>query len=74
MTDYDMPTMDGLALIRALKARRPDLRVVVSSGLQSGFDAAALETEVRGLGVAGILAKPYTPEKILTVIHKAIAR
>ncbi len=32
LTDLRMPVMDGMALIRALRAERPDLPVVVISG------------------------------------------
>ncbi len=32
LTDLRMPVMDGMALIRALRAERPDLPVVIISG------------------------------------------
>jgi CheY-like chemotaxis protein len=57
LLDLSMPQMDGIAVFHALKALKPDVRVILSSGFsseQGGVESARLE------GLAGFIQKPYT--------------
>jgi PAS domain S-box-containing protein len=77
VTDIMMPGMDGMGLIRALRSSFPAVKIIASSGLGSGLgnnshgpDRAA---ELKSLGVNVFLAKPYSTERLLRMIHKTLA-
>lgn len=70
LLDLGMPEQDGLQTLAALRAERPDVRVVLTSG--SGPDHA--------LGQAGpgppvaFLPKPYTVPVLLDVVNRELKR
>jgi PAS domain S-box-containing protein len=68
LTDMTMPIMDGPALIIALKAMNPRVRVIASSGLTSsgGVDRAV------GEAVEHFLPKPYTADALLTILREVL--
>jgi signal transduction histidine kinase len=68
--DLVLPDMDGVDLVRALAARRPDLLAVVLTAHGSGPTGFA----ARDAGAYAFLEKPgdMTPEKILTVVANAL--
>jgi two-component system, cell cycle sensor histidine kinase and response regulator CckA len=76
VTDIMMPNLDGMGLIRALKATDPEIKIIASSGLGSGLgnvsggDSRA--SELNSLGVNAFLAKPYPAEKLLSVINEVL--
>jgi PAS domain S-box-containing protein len=72
VTDFDMPFMDGLSLIRVLKNIDPGVKIILSTGIQSGFRSEARLSELAALGVRAFLSKPYSAEKILSAIHALI--
>ncbi|HEY0863548.1 MAG TPA: PAS domain S-box protein [Lacunisphaera sp.] len=69
ITDIMMPGMDGLALIRALRALDPSLRIIVSSGLIQGQNTA----EFAALDVGGVLAKPFAAAQLLKMVAGVLA-
>jgi len=60
VSDVSLPGMDGLALVRALRARLPGLPAV----LVSGYAQAALEADL-GAESIGFLAKPFSPADLV---------
>jgi CheY-like chemotaxis protein len=68
ITDLNMPEMDGIRLLRELRARAAGLPVVVSSGCISDEDRNTLES----LGATAILAKPYTATQLLRCVESII--
>lgn len=68
LTDLAMPYMDGLATIRALRKLRPELRFIVASGLITNEQSA----ELNDLGIEDLMSKPYTAEKLLTMLSTAL--
>lgn len=72
LVDLVLPDMDGLVLLKELRARRPGLSAVVITGHGSGSKGF----EAREAGAYAFLEKPgdMTPEKILTVVANALAR
>jgi two-component system cell cycle sensor histidine kinase/response regulator CckA len=68
-TDVAMPGMDGLELARAVRARHPDLPIL----LLSGYSASTVDSDLAGQGMH-FLAKPYTPESLLAAVKKAIGK
>jgi CheY-like chemotaxis protein len=66
LTDMAMPGMDGPALVKALQALAPQVRILGTSGL----------TNVRELGLPAedFLPKPYTAATMLRAIHRIVHR
>ena len=57
ITDMAMPVMDGPAAIAALKGINPDVKIIGSSGFDTGNKA--------GAAIPHFIAKPYTTEAVL---------
>jgi two-component system chemotaxis response regulator CheY len=70
LTDINMPRMDGLELIRRLRAdeRYRTLRVIVIS--TEGSREKILEAAK--IGITGYLKKPFGPENVLEILEKAV--
>ncbi len=64
LTDISMPEMDGPTMIRELRELDPSVRIIGMSGLMNSEQT----TELKSLEVNAFLAKPFTPEKLLTSI------
>jgi two-component system, response regulator, stage 0 sporulation protein F len=60
LSDINMPGMDGLALLREIKRRRPELAVVMVTAYG---DAERMRT-AKELGAAAFLAKPVDFEQL----------
>jgi len=72
LTDMMMPAMDGVALIRAVRAVMPELKIIASSGLGTDMGGNSRAQELKSLGVASFLPKPYGTEKLLTMLHQLL--
>ncbi|WP_242360555.1 sigma-54 dependent transcriptional regulator [Anaeromyxobacter sp. SG17] len=70
LTDVRMPGMDGLALLREIQRREPELTVIVMSAYGS-HDAAL---EAMKAGAYDFLSKPFKPDEVLLVLGKAEER
>ncbi len=66
ITDAAMPGMDGLALVRQLRAQRPDLRIIVASGEPVTIDP-------NEAGAIGFLQKPFTLDELGAAVACALA-
>lgn len=69
LTDAVMPKMNGLELIHAARAIRPDLPVIVCSG----YAADDLQRDLSELGVE-FLEKPYSGWRLLELIGQQLAQ
>ncbi len=68
VTDMFISNMDGPATIRVLQQVNPNVKIIATSGVKStGKLAAALQ-----LGVKTFLHKPYTAERLLTVVAESL--
>ena len=67
-TDVRMPGMDGLAFLDALKARRPDLPVIVMSAYT---DIASTAGAFRG-GAHEFLSKPFDQDEAVALAGRAL--
>jgi two-component system nitrogen regulation response regulator GlnG len=67
-TDVRMPEMDGLALLDALKAKRPDLPVIVMSAYT---DVASTAGAFRG-GAHEFLSKPFDLDEAVALAERAL--
>jgi two-component system cell cycle sensor histidine kinase/response regulator CckA len=67
ITDLRMPNMDGLDLIRTLRARYPNLPVIAASGMADGRSEDALQA-----GAHTFLAKPFSEEELQRALQEAL--
>jgi len=68
ITDLNMPVMDGVQLIRALRAD-PKFRTMPILMLTTESDANK-KAEGRTAGATGWLVKPFNPEKLVETIKR----
>jgi two-component system, chemotaxis family, chemotaxis protein CheY len=68
ITDLNMPNMNGLELIRALRAK-PATQFTPILMLTTEADDAKKQ-EGRSAGATGWIVKPFTPDKLLAVVGK----
>jgi len=68
LLDLTMPVMTGEQAIPLLKAIRPDISIVLSSG----FGEIEMVRRIAGLGVAGFLQKPYSMQKVIAKLEASL--
>lgn len=68
ISDVEMPRIDGLRLLETIRARFPDLPVVLLSGTRDPEAPA----RARGLGARDFLAKPVRARDLRSAIDSAI--
>lgn len=68
MMDIKMPKVSGLDVLKEIKTRRPDVKVIMVTGYRSVETA----TEASNLGADGYVVKPFRSEEILETIKKHI--
>ncbi|MBI5746008.1 MAG: response regulator [Nitrospirae bacterium] len=70
LTDQNMPKMDGLTLIKSLRALPQYKSVPILMLTTEASDA--MKAQGRAAGATGWLVKPFDPEKLLEVVKKVI--
>ena len=70
LTDFMMEGMDGLALLRAIKERHPDIEVVVITG----YPTVDTAVDAMRAGAYDYLAKPYRIDEARLLVHKALEK
>ncbi len=68
LTDKRLPGMDGVELVRRIKADHPDLAVVV----MTAYGTIESAVEAMRLGAADYLVKPFEAAEVLIVVRHAI--
>jgi two-component system chemotaxis response regulator CheY len=71
ITDLNMPVMDGLEMIRGLRAK-PGQAGVPILFLTTESDAD-LKAQARAAGATGWLTKPFQPDQLVRVVKKVLA-
>lgn len=68
-TDVNMPHLDGAALVDAIRARRPDMPIVVCSAmdLDASYPTVAQQAD-------SIVQKPFVPSDLVRSIALALGR
>lgn len=66
LTDVQMPGADGHALLENIKARTPEVPVV----LMTAYGEIDRAVEAMRAGAADYLAKPFAPERLLAVVAR----
>lgn len=68
IVDIKMPEVDGLALMRMLKAGRRPVPVIAMSGYPTAETRAS---SLRG-GASFFLPKPFTPEELVSALRAVV--
>ena len=72
ITDLNMPVMDGLTMIRQLRAKPKHAGVpIVFLTTESDAD---IKAQAKAAGATGWLTKPFNPDQLITVVKKVLAR
>ncbi len=66
LLDVKMPDMDGIEVLKKIKKRWPEVKIIIITGYSS------VETAVRALrlGAYNYIEKPFTPETLLTAVEE----
>jgi signal transduction histidine kinase len=67
-SDVRLPRIDGITLCTELKALKPEVPVIITSGYSSREFQAGLDK----LGNVAFLSKPFRPEDVLRLIRKVL--
>ena len=67
VTDVVMPEMDGPTLVDKLRAKWPNLAVIMFSG----YDPRELLERLSGSGITACLKKPVHPRELLRSVARA---
>jgi two-component system chemotaxis response regulator CheY len=70
LTDQNMPRMDGISLVKALRGlpqyrATPILMLTTESG-------DAMKAQGKAAGATGWLVKPFNPQRLLEVVNKVL--
>jgi two-component system, cell cycle sensor histidine kinase and response regulator CckA len=68
LTDLMMPHMDGVSMIRALRAMTKNLPIIASTGLGEKVQLA----DLKAMNVEFILRKPYGANTLLRTLHEIL--
>jgi two-component system chemotaxis response regulator CheY len=72
ISDYNMPKLDGVSLLRALRAYAPTSKCAFI--MMTGKGDNELIAKTKPYGVSGFLAKPFTTETVKRHIEGVIGR
>ena len=70
MLDFMLPGMDGLEILSRLQRKRPDVRVILMSGLGKPDGVG----ELAGLPPTGFLQKPFLLEALVAELRAVVDR
>jgi CheY-like chemotaxis protein/predicted regulator of Ras-like GTPase activity (Roadblock/LC7/MglB family) len=68
VTDLNMPGMDGVELIRKVREIKPHQKILVFTG----FPSRESQEEAYRLGAINYIVKPFTSERFLELLRKAL--
>lgn len=70
ITDYQMPYLTGLELCKKLRQAGRDMPAILLTA--RGFDIEP--GEMADAGIAAVLAKPFSPREVLSVVNGLLAQ
>jgi DNA-binding NtrC family response regulator len=70
LCDVKMPKLDGVEVLKYIKANFPAIEVIV----MTGFADVQIAVECMKLGAYDYISKPAPSEKLLTTVHRALER
>ncbi|MGB0581579.1 MAG: response regulator, partial [Limisphaerales bacterium] len=73
VTDIMMPIMDGVALVRALRAINPEVKMLGASGFVGDQSGSNRMAELQAAGVSLVIEKPFAAETLLRAVADQLA-
>lgn len=70
LTDIRMPEIGGMRILRDIKRVKPAVPVVIFTGYATVQSAV----QAMKLGAADYIEKPFTPDMLLSTVHKALEK
>ena len=70
LMDILMPEKDGFEVAREMRKIRPEQKIVLVTGI--GADTAAAQADSEKVGVEYILTKPFSYERVKTVVANTL--
>ncbi len=70
LTDQNMPRMDGLSLVRALRAMPSHTRTPILLLTTESTDA--MKAQGKAAGATGWLVKPFDPARLVEVVQRCV--
>ena len=64
ITDIEMPSVDGEAVLENIRESYPDLQTIVISGLS--------EDRLKGIEASALLRKPFEPEELVATVKQLL--
>ena len=68
ITDFQMPYLSGLELCKKLREAGQNIPAILLTA--RGFDIEP--GEMADAGIASVLAKPFSPREVLSVVHRLL--
>ncbi len=68
ISDYTMPCMDGLELIRRMRSKKQTLLTIIMTGALDQWD----EQTSKRRGVDGFFGKPFKPSELVAFLKQAL--
>ncbi|GAB1490182.1 response regulator [Opitutaceae bacterium] len=72
ISDIVMPETDGIELVREIRTKFPQVKIISMSGGGSYLTAALCLKLAGQMGASGILSKPFTSEQLLESVKNAL--
>jgi DNA-binding NtrC family response regulator len=70
LVDIKMPDRDGVYLIREVRKEHPDMPIV----LMTGYTTKETVSEAAQIGVATLIAKPFTPDELAETVRRVVKK
>ena len=70
ITDFAMPGMNGVELARHIRARRPEIAILLCTGFGGAVDAIA----AKAIGIARVINKPFHRQELSEAVAEALAK
>ena len=70
LSDIQMPEMDGIELIKAIKSQYPQMPIIILSA----FDAGKFQREMAAYEQLAILSKPFDQKSLLKLLERFLMK
>ena len=69
LLDIKLPDMDGMEILKIMRKKRPEVRVIVMTGYSTMSNAV----QAMKLGAADYLSKPFTDDELLEAVERVFS-
>jgi PAS domain S-box-containing protein len=69
ISDLEMPFLDGVGLVRAVKRMQPEARILIATAIDSSDARNDKVAQLREIGANSFLTKPFNSNTLLLALH-----